>query len=529
MPAPLCLSGLRGGPLETALATEILVNTTGRETRVAILEGEQLMELHVDRGADRGYVGNVYLGKVVRVLPGMQAAFVDIGLERAAFLYVGDIFSPMLGHRHEGDDEDIEDGPDLTVAEDGPQGEAPRPGQPLIQDLLNEGQEVVVQVAKDPIGTKGARVTTHITLPGRYLVFMPTVDHVGISRRIDRDKERRRLREFVEKNRPKGAGFIVRTICQGQTNATLKQDMTYLMGTWDKIQEARKARKAPAPLHIDHGLVLRLVRDAFHDDVDRMVVDTPKVFEEVSTFMEEFSPQLKEKVHLYKGSEPIFDAFHVEQQISRSLARKVWLKSGGYLVIDQTEALVSIDVNSGRYVGQTSLEDTTLKINLEAVKEVVYQLRLRNIGGIIIIDIIDMDKEQHREKVYRALDEELKKDRARTNVLKISELGLVQMTRKRVQEDLVRYLSEPCMYCEGRGSLRSRQTICYEIFREVQRECTRAVGKDTVYVNAHPTVADMLYGEEFPTLELFEQRLNKHIVIRALQHMHPERYEVYTR
>lgn len=509
------------------MATELIVNTTGRETRVAILENEQLTELHLDRGNDRGYVGNVYLGKVVRVLPGMQAAFVDIGLERAAFLYVGDIFSPMLGHKH--DEEEEVDEPDLTVAEDGPQGEAPRPGQPLIQDLLTEGQDVVVQVAKDPIGTKGARVTTHITLPGRYLVFMPTVDHVGISRRIDRDKERRRLREFVEKNRPKGAGFIVRTICQNQTNVTLKQDMTYLLGIWDKIQEAQKHRKSPAPLHIDHGLVLRLVRDAFHDDVDRMVVDTPKVYEEVCAFMDEFSPQLKEKVHMYKGMEPVFDTFHVEAQISRSLSRKVWLKSGGYLVIDQTEALVAIDVNSGRYVGQTSLEDTTLKINLEAVKEVVYQLRLRNIGGIIIIDFIDMDKEQNRDKVYRALDEELKKDRARTNVLKISELGLVEMTRKRVQEDLVRYLSEPCMYCEGRGSLRSRQTVCYEIFREVQRECTRAIGKETVFVNTHPAVADMLYGDEFSTLELLEQRIGKRVVVRALQHLHPERFEVYAR
>ena len=513
--------------METALATELIVNTTGRETRVAILENEQLTELHLDRGNDRGYVGNVYLGKVVRVLPGMQAAFVDIGLERAAFLYVGDIFSPMLGHKH--DEEEEVDEPDLTVAEDGPQGEAPRPGQPLIQDLLTEGQDVVVQVAKDPIGTKGARVTTHITLPGRYLVFMPTVDHVGISRRIDRDKERRRLREFVEKNRPKGAGFIVRTICQNQTNVTLKQDMTYLLGIWDKIQEAQKHRKSPAPLHIDHGLVLRLVRDAFHDDVDRMVVDTPKVYEEVCAFMDEFSPQLKEKVHMYKGMEPVFDTFHVEAQISRSLSRKVWLKSGGYLVIDQTEALVAIDVNSGRYVGQTSLEDTTLKINLEAVKEVVSQLRLRNIGGIIIIDFIDMDKEQNRDKVYRALDEELKKDRARTNILKISELGLVEMTRKRVQEDLVRYLSEPCMYCEGRGSLRSRQTVCYEIFREVQRECTRAIGKETVFVNTHPAVADMLYGDEFSTLELLEQRIGKRVVVRALQHLHPERFEVYAR
>ena len=513
--------------METALATELIVNTTGRETRVAILENEQLTELHLDRGNDRGYVGNVYLGKVVRVLPGMQAAFVDIGLERAAFLYVGDIFSPMLGHKH--DEEEEVDEPDLTVAEDGPQGEAPRPGQPLIQDLLSEGQDVVVQVAKDPIGTKGARVTTHITLPGRYLVFMPTVDHVGISRRIDRDKERRRLREFVEKNRPKGAGFIVRTICQNQTNVTLKQDMTYLLGIWDKIQEAQKHRKSPAPLHIDHGLVLRLVRDAFHDDVDRMVVDTPKVYEEVCAFMDEFSPQLKEKVHMYKGMEPVFDTFHVEAQISRSLSRKVWLKSGGYLVIDQTEALTAIDINSGKYVGNSSLEETTTKINLEAAKEVVYQLRLRNIGGIIIIDFIDMDKESNREKVFRALEEEVKRDKARTNVLKISELGLVEMTRKRVQEDLTRYLTEECYYCNGNGVLRSRETITYDIFREAQREAARSNGRETVYINVHPRVADMLYGEEFEALEALERQIEKRLVVRAMGHFHLEHFEVYSR
>jgi ribonuclease G len=509
------------------LGTEILVNSTGKETRVALMENQQLSELHIDRGVDRGYVGNVYLGKVVRVLPGMQAAFVDIGMERAAFLYVGDIYPQFLdgkSHDHDGEDED-DDGDrgldeDATVAEEGPPRGAPRPGQPAIQDLLTEGQEIVVQVAKDPIGTKGARVTTHITLPGRYLVFMPTVDHVGISRRIDRDRERRRLREFVDKNRPKGAGFIVRTVCASQTNATLKQDMNYLVATWEK---------APAPLHLDHGLVLRIVRDAFHDDVDRMVVDNPKLFEEVNEFMQEFSPELKEKVHLYRGNEPMFDNFGVESEITRASSRRVWLKSGGYLVIDQTEALTAIDVNSGKFVGNASLEDTTLRVNLEAAKEICYQLRLRNIGGIIIMDLIDMDKEQNRDKVYRTLEEELKKDRARTNVLKISELGLVQMTRKRVQEDLVRYLSEPCPVCEGRGNVRSRQTICYEVFRELQRESTRSLAAQTLYVNVHPTVADMLYGEEFTVFEAVEARLQRRIVVRALLHMHPEKYEVYSK
>lgn len=514
------------------MPTEILVNCIGRETRVALMEGGQLVELHVDRGVDRGYVGNVYLGRVVRVLPGMQAAFVEIGLDRAAFLYVGDIWPQSMDHGHEdesaADPEGLDE--DATVAEEAPHRETPRPGQPAIQDLIKEGEEIVVQVAKDPIGTKGARVTTHITLPGRYLVFMPTVDHVGISRRIGKDRERRRLREFVEKNRPRGAGFIVRTICASQTNQTLKQDMTYLVSIWDKIVAARSAKKAPAPLHLDYGLVLRMVRDSFHEDVERMVVDNQKLYEEVSGFLEEFSPELKEKIHLYKGNDPIFDTFGVETEIHRSLGRKVWLKSGGYLVIDQTEALMAIDVNSGKYVGQGgTLEDTTVKVNLEAAKEVVYQLRLRNIGGIIIIDFIDMDREQNRERVYRVLEEELKRDRARTNVLKISDLGLVQMTRKRVQEDVVRYLSETCTICDGRGSVRSRQTICYEIFRELQRQAVRAVAKDTFYVNAHPTVADMLYGEEFGVLEAVEAKLGKRVVVRAQQHLHPEKYEVYAK
>ena len=513
------------------MSTEILVNVTGRETRVALMEHGQLAELLVDRGVDRGYVGNVYLGRVVRVLPGMQAAFVDIGLDRAAFLYVGDIWPQMFDHKHEEEEpngEEIDE--DATVVEEAAPREAPRPGQPLISDLIKEGEQIVVQVAKDPIGTKGARVTTHVTLPGRYMVFMPTVDHVGISRRIAKDKERRRLRDFVDKNRPKGAGFIVRSACALQTNTTLKQDMSFLIGTWDKIKAAAENKKAPAPLHLDHGLVLRMVRDAFNEEVERMVVDSARLHEEVLAFLDEFAPELKDKVHLYRGSDPIFDTFGVETEISRSLGRKVWLKSGGYLVIDQTEALVSIDVNSGKYVGQSSsLEDTTLKVNLEAVKEVVYQLRLRNIGGIIIIDFIDMDREQNREKVYRAIEEELKKDRARTNVLKISDLGLVQMTRKRVQEDVVRYISETCAVCDGRGSIRSRQTLCYDIFRELQRESVRAVAKETLFVNAHPSVADMLYGEEFSVLEQVEARLGKRVVVRALQHLHPEKYEVYAR
>ena len=505
------------------MSSEIIVNKTGREVRVALLENSQLTEFHIDRGRDRGYVGNVYKGRVVRVLPGMQAAFVEIGLERAAFLYVGDIYKEFLDLPNR-EPESAEQ----TVVEEAPRAQA-RSGQPAIQDLLKEGQEIVVQVAKDPIGTKGARLTTHITLPGRYIVFMPTVEHVGISRRIDKEKERRRLREFVDAHRPKGAGFIVRTVCANQPNHILKQDMEYLLRTWDKITKAATEKKAPAPLHVDYGLVVRFLRDNLRDDVTRIVVDSKEIYDELAGFMSDFMPDFKERVQTYRGKEPVFDVYGVETEVVRSLGRKVWLKSGGNLVIDQTEALTAIDINSGKFVGKSSLEDTTTQINLEAVKEIVHQLRLRNIGGIVIIDFIDMDKEANRDKVFKALEEEARGDKARTNVLKISELGLVEMTRKRVQEDLTRYLTEDCFYCEGNGHLRARETLCFDIFREAMREASRSGQRETIFVNAHPLVADMLYGEEFESLDAFERRIEKRIVVRAMGHFHIERFEVYSR
>jgi ribonuclease G len=513
-----------GGPSESALPSEIIVNKTGRETRVALMENGQLAELHVDRGDKKSHVGNVYLGRVVRVLPGMQAAFVDIGLERAAFLYGGDIYPEFVENAPT---EGIQD-PEATVTEAAPR-HNPRTGQPPIQDLIKEGQEVLVQVAKDPIGTKGARITTHITLPGRYMVFMPTVDHVGISRRIDRDRERRKLRDFVEKHRPKGCGFIVRTVCEGQPMSALKQDINYLLSTWDRIQSGSKSNKAPKCLHADHDLVLRVVRDGFNEDFERMVIDDRSIFDDVQRFMSEFMPQLKDRVQLYRASDPIYDTFGIEPEITRSLGQKVWMKSGGYLIIDQTEALTAIDVNSGRFVGTSSLEDTTLQINLEAVKEIVFQLRLRNIGGIIVLDLIDMEKSSNRERVFKALEEELRHDRARTNALKISELGLVEMTRKRTQDDLVRSISEPCHYCEGRGYTRSRQSAVYDILREIKREYNRNSSRSTIYVNANPVVADLLYGEELSSIESFEKNLDRRIVVRAMGHYHIERHEVYSR
>ena len=358
---------------------------------------------------------------------------------------------------------------------------------------------------------------------------MPTVDHVGISRRIERDRERRKLRDFVEKHRPKGCGFIVRTVCAGQPTSALKQDIDYLVATWDKTQEGNRTRKAPASIHEDHDLVLRYVRDAFTDEVERLVLDDAEMYEQVISFMGDFMPQMKDRVLHYRGQDPVFDTFGIETEVGRSLGRKVWLKSGGYLIIDQTEALTAVDVNSGRFVGTSSLEDTTVQINLEAVGEIVYQLRLRNIGGIIVLDFIDMEKQGNRDRVYKAMEEELRKDRARTNILKISDLGLVEMTRKRTQEDLIRTISEACPYCEGRGYTRSRTTVLYDVLREIRREANRNHGRKTIYVNGHPDVADLMYGDELGSVETLEQTLDRRIVVLAMGHYHIERYEVYSR
>jgi len=507
------------------LGTEIIVNTTGRETRVAMMDDGRLAEIHIDRGSSESYVGNVYIGRVVRVLPGMQAAFVDIGLDRAAFLYAGDIY-PAFAEKD--DDIDVDDGADATIAEASPRSK-PRNGHPPIQDLVKEGQEILVQVAKDPISTKGARVTTHITLPGRYMVFMPTVNHLGISRRIARDRERRKLRDFVKKHRPKGAGFIVRTVCAGKPTEALKQDMDYLIETWDTIKETKAKKKAPACIHHEHDLVVRLVRDGFTAEVDRLVLDNKKKFDQVQGFVSRLMPDLKDRVQMYRGQDPVFDTFGVEVEINKCLTQKVWLKSGGYLIIDQAEALTAIDVNSGKFVGSSSLEDTTTQCNLEAVDEIAHQLRLRNIGGLIVLDLIDMEKPSNRDRVNKRLEAVLKKDRARTNVLKISELGLVEMTRKRVQEDLVRSISEACHYCSGTGHTKSPHTVVYDILREIKRETTRSKSKETIYVNVNPGVADLMYGEELESVESLETEIKKSIVVRALGHYHIERFEVYSR
>ncbi|MGB8930545.1 MAG: Rne/Rng family ribonuclease [Anaeromyxobacteraceae bacterium] len=738
----------------------LVINASGAETRVALVENGTIHEYYLERKREKGIVGNIYKGRVVRVLPGMQAAFVDIGLEKAAFLYVGDVYgdpdfseefeltegehateTPEVPDEHEAEEAEAraaqaaaqptvtpahgielaltpapgaplspaagegqgegaatlsptvgegtlheehplsptEGGdqpsdtarasagegqptdtarssagegqptdislpptggegqgegaasieelppprltpipltnaignlpvagiPDLMVPElppieagaeappstpslsappppqagdaaqvtvkapeaarevrgerdrdrerggrregrhgkegregrDREQGrggrnghrEERKPREPKnIQDLLKEGQEVIVQVAKDPIGTKGARITSHISLPGRHLVFMPTVDHIGISRRIEKDGERRRLREIVDRMRPEGTGFIVRTVADGVESQKLEADIRFLINVWNEIIRTKDKVGAPALLHGDLDLILRATRDLFTADIHKMVIDDRDEFERILKFVKDQAPHLESQIECYRGDEPIFDAFGIEQELRRASQRKVWLKSGGYIIMDQAEALTAIDVNSGRYVGKKNLEETITKINVEAAKEIVYQLRLRNIGGIIIIDFIDMDKPQNRDKVFKSLQEALGRDKAKTNVLKISELGLVEMTRKRVRESVTRMLAEPCSYCDGKGHTKSKITVAYEIFREIRRDSPH-YPEPVLVVNCHPEVARIIQGPEREELRYLMDRFNKTIQVKPQQNYHQEQFDIYGR
>ncbi|AJF05586.1 Rne/Rng family ribonuclease [Geoalkalibacter subterraneus] len=502
------------------MTKELVINTTSQETRVALLENGHIAELYIERSRERGIVGNIYKGRVIRVLPGMQAAFVDIGLEKAAFLYVADVFDEV-----EAVEQFIDDGNHVSPpASEEDDGEEIRV-LPPIEDLLQEGQEILVQVAKEPIGTKGARITSHISLPGRNLVYMPTVDHVGISRRIECEEEKDRLRELVEQIRPEGSGFIVRTAAENKSSEDLTLDMEFLLNLWQDICRRKDGSGAPSLIHSELDVICKVVRDVLTEDVRRIVIDSKEEYDKVVRFIDTFMPRLRYSIELYTDEEPIFDAFGLEVEIARALGRKVWLKSGGYIIIEQTEALVAVDVNTGRYVGKHNLEDTILKTNLEAVKEIAFQLRLRNIGGLIIIDFIDMEKEPHREKVYAALLDALKNDKSKTNILKISELGLVEMTRQRVRESIGRTLCESCPYCEGKGYIKSRPTLAYEIFRELRREL-KDLEESAVNVVVHPDVAAILYDEERLGIEELELRFGKKITVVARPVFHQEQFEI---
>jgi ribonuclease G len=504
---------------------ELIINATDHETRVALVENGTLQELFIERPTECDIAGDIYKGQVLRVLPGMQAAFVDIGLDQAAFIYVADVlndyheFEQLMQLSREEEDE-------VFGESDGNERPPSLDQAFMIEELLHEGQEIMAQASKAPIGNKGARITSRVSLPGRLLVLMPTTSHIGVSRRIEDEKERSRLKEALAAIRPDNYGFIARTVSEGVDTEKLANEMEFLISLWEEIQKKNANAPVPSLLHKELNVTLRAVRDLFTQEVDKLVIDSKAGYEEILQFLDTFMPKLKDSVELYEEPEPIFDAYNMESEISRALKKKVWLKSGGYIVIEHTEALVAIDVNTGRFVGKHNLEETILKTNLEAVKEIAYQIRLRDIGGLIIIDFIDMEKKSNRERVFNVLKDALKKDRSKTNVLPLSELGLIEMTRKRTRETLNRMLCEPCFYCEGEGYLQSKRTICYNIYRDMRRESVEMMG-ESVTLKVHPETAELLLGEERGVVESLERWLKKEIIIRPDSHFHLEQWEWY--
>ncbi len=465
------------------MSTEVLVNVTPQEKRVAFVENGVLQELAIERTRRRGLVGNVYKGKVCRVLPGMEAAFVDIGLDKAAFLHASDV---------------------VTDNVDGTENMPQR----AINSLLHEGQWVLVQVVKDPLGTKGARLTTHITIPSRYLVLMPNSSNIGVSTRIEDADERERLKTLVEKLRAdENEGYIVRTAGEGVSERELEQDIAFLQRVWRKILERESASKACACVYSDLPLVKRTLRDMVDLDCERLLVDSRTTCTDLIEFAEAYVPEMADRVMPYTGERPIFDLYNIEDEILKALDRKVVLKSGGYLIFDQTESMTTIDVNTGAFVGHRNLEETIFKTNLEAAQSIARQLRLRNLGGIIIIDFIDMGEAEHRRQVLRALEKALSKDHARSQVCEVSPLGLVEMTRKRTRESLEHILCEPCSTCEGRGYIKTAETACYELFREILREARQYEAKELL-VLASQQVVDLLLDEESPSVAGLQEFIN---------------------
>ena len=539
---------------------EIIINASALEVRVALLEDGGLAEFYLERNQRGGLAGNIYKGRVTRVLPGMQAAFVDIGLEKAGFLHVSDfhddierIAAEVIGEEDVETEPGIDDEPaaavengeaaglvEETPPENGAVGPAtPQPGRRghrrqgapprtrlPIEQQLKRGQEIIVQVAKEPMGTKGARLTSFISLPGRHLVFTPTSDRLGISRRIESREERARLRAAVKEFAPAQAGFIVRTACEGVSKREVQRDVSFLTKLWASIVKRAESSRPPTLLYDDLEVSLRIVRDLFSSDVERLHCDDPVTYNKIVQFVQTYMPRLRSRIALYDSTEPIFDRFQIEEQINRALDRKVWLKSGGYLVIDQAEALSAIDVNTGRFVGKRNQDETVLRTNLEAADEVVKQLRLRNIGGIIVVDFIDMAREPDRKRVSEALTQALKHDKARSSVLKISELGLVQMTRKRTRESLEEMLTEPCPHCEGRRVVKSVPTLAAEVVRGIQRAAARHPRTDMLVVKVNPAVARFLYDTGAKELERAERLLEAKIVLRSSEAVAPGACEV---
>ncbi|MFO7760807.1 MAG: Rne/Rng family ribonuclease [Thermodesulfobacteriota bacterium] len=506
------------------MATDLVINATPFEVRIALVEYGNLVEFYIERPKEKGLVGNIYKGKVVRVLPGMRAAFVDLGLARTGFLYVDEIhagFDYLEQRVHNCDDRGC-CGKVYADSLDTANSEAVHPS---IGDLVSEGQEILVQICKEPIGTKGSRLTSHITLPCRNLVFMPLTDHIGISRKINGEDLRLSLRKKIEALRPAGAGFIVRTVAESASIEELEADMEFLLHLWSDIKDKAEQSKPGTLVYEDLDINFRVVRDMFSRDVDRIVVDDTETYNRILGFVQTFVPHFVSKIHYYEGSAPIFHAYGVESDINRALIKKIWLRCGGYIIIEPTEALTAIDVNTGRYVGKNDLEETIFKTNMEAVKEIAYQLRLRNIGGIIIVDFIDMEDEGHREELMHGLNEAVKNDKSKIHILQVSEFGLVQMTRKRSRDDLVRKMCEPCPYCNGEGMLKSGRTVCYEIFRKISLE-SKSVAAPSVIIRVHPIVADIMLKEESEIIDYLEQKTGKRVTISADREIHMKHYEI---
>jgi ribonuclease G len=505
------------------MTKEMIVSSNGHETMVAILEDDLVAEVFVERERQRGTVGNVYKGRVSKVLPGMQSSFIDIGLERDGFLYVADVVDTIDEFDKLSSDEEEENSGKSR-------GDRDRP-QPKIEELLKEGQEIVVQVVKEPLGTKGARLTSHVTMPGRFLVFMPTVDHIGVSRKIESREERSRLRGIVREFREAHGftgGVIIRTAAGSRPKEDILGDLEAFHKIWTEMRQRNESSRAPAVLYREQSIVSRLLRDLLTEDYQAIRIDNATEYQRVVELVERIMPNLAPKVKLYSKPYPIFDEYGVQAEIDKALKSKVWLKSGGSIVINQTEALVAIDVNTGRFVGKKTsgrLEDTIVKTNLEAVKEIVRQIRLRDLGGIIVLDLIDMEDKKNRQKVYQAVEQELKKDRSPSKALQVSDFGLVIITRKRVKQSLERVLTEPCPYCSGTGVIKSTSTICYEILSEVKKVSPELNGH-RLLLRVNPDIARALKEEESAVLKDLRQSIGKDVTIKADTQLHHEQFDV---
>lgn len=489
------------------MGEEILINFTPMETRVAVIENGMPQEIYVERAKRRGILGNIYNGRVVRVLPGMQAAFVDIGLERAAFIHADEVSAPDIS---------AEERANVSISQ-----------------LLREGQSLLVQVTKDPIGSKGARLTTHLSLPSRYLVLMPGAEHIGISQRIEDQDERERLKELMQglleaEQRIDGYGYILRTVAEGATEVELKADIAFLHRLWNKVQARIKESKAPANVYEDLPLNMRALRDMTHSGIERIRIDSRETYQKALNFANTLVPEIETKLEYYPGERPIFDMFNVEEEMQRALGRKIELKSGGYLIFDQTEAMTTVDINTGAFVGHRNLEETIFKTNLEAATAIGRQLRLRNLGGIIIIDFIDMEDPEHQRQVLRTLERVLERDHAKCKLTGVSELGLVEMTRKRTRESLEHVLCETCSQCQGRGMIRTAETVTYEVFREILRQ-HRAYESDSYLVIASPPVVEYLLEDASDHVAELESFIGKTVRFQSDSIYNPEQFDVVLR